>query len=146
MKKINIFLLKKGRTYPLVKISFLKYIVYIICSILCSHITFVRIVLFHMFLWSNNFKWLVIPKHCKYYIADFMCDSSHCYQFRLWFTFPLIIISKYWIFCFSFMGSANALQDQSMDCTSGYGRTTALYLFWAYVSPKRAVDWMVPII
>ena len=61
---------KKGRTYPLVKIPFLKKI--LICWIavlLCSYVAFSSIVLFYMLLWSDDFKRLVISEYCKYYVA-----------------------------------------------------------------------------
>lgn len=83
MRKIeNNYLSKKGRTYPLVKISFFqKILIRWICSILCGYAAFSSIVFFDMLLRSNDFKRLIVPEHCKYYVAYFVRNSPHCHEF-----------------------------------------------------------------
>ena len=74
MRKIEIiFLAKKGRTYPLVKISFFqKILIRWIYSILCGYVAFSSIVFFDMLLRSNDFKRLIVPEYCKYHVAYFV--------------------------------------------------------------------------
>lgn len=70
MKKI---FLKKRADFPLGEnIDFFKILIHLIYSILCSYVVFSSIVLFDMFLRSNNLKWFVISEYCKYYVAYFM--------------------------------------------------------------------------
>ena len=57
---LYLFFFTKGRTTPLVKISFFKILIRWKCSILCSCVAFGSIVLFNMLLRSNDFKRLVI--------------------------------------------------------------------------------------
>ena len=83
MRKIeNNYLSKKGRTYPLVKISFFqKILIRWICSILCGYVAFSSIVFFDMLLRSNDFKRLIVPEYCKYHVAYFVRNSPHCHEF-----------------------------------------------------------------
>ena len=124
MKKFwFIFLAKKGCTTPLVKISFFKKIlVRWISSILCSHVAFSSIVLFDMFLWSNDFKRFVVSKYGKYYVAYFVWDSSHCYKLWFWFTFLQVVIAEYGIFSLSVL-FCRFLLDLDLD-------------YWSIISKK----------
>ena len=141
MKKFwFIFLAKKGCTNPLVKISFFKKIlVRWISSILCSHVAFSSIVLFDMFLWSNDFKRFVISKYGKYYVAYFVWDSSHCYKLCFWFTFLQIVIAEYGIFSLSGTRYTDALQGQCVNNTS-CNRGTSLVLCQDLVQVKMRLS------
>ena len=101
-KNLFYFLTKKGRTFPLVKISFFwKILIHWVHSILCSYVAFSSIVLFDMLLRSNDFEWFVVSEYCKYHIAYLMWNSSHCYELWLWVTFLEVVLTKNWIFSFS---------------------------------------------
>ena len=108
-RKWKIFFFKKGRTSPLVKILFFKMLIGLIYSILCSYVVFSSIVLFDMFLRSNNLKWFIIYEYCKYYVAYFMWNSTHCYKLWLWIAFLEIVFTKDWIFSFSITWDTDAL-------------------------------------
>lgn len=70
MRKIEIIFKAKKAHLPLGEnIIFKKDIGSLDLKYLCSYITFGSVILFHMLLWSDDLKRLVIPEYCKYYIA-----------------------------------------------------------------------------